>query len=55
MRMKSLVGGQVYVLSDTIRVVEIDIWEDVSKEGFGALESVFQRFDILRGWIASSI
>ena len=39
--MKPLVGGQVYVLSDTIRVVEIDIRKDVSKEGFGALESVF--------------
>ena len=41
MRMKPLVGGQVYVLSDTIGVVEIDIREDISKEGFGALESIF--------------
>lgn len=41
MRVKPLVGGQVYVLSDTIRVVEINVRKNVSKEGFGALESVF--------------
>ena len=41
MRMKPLVGGQVDVLSDTIRVVEIDSRKDDSEEGFGALEFVF--------------
>ena len=41
MKMKPLVGGQVYVLSDTIRVTEINIRKDVSKKSFGALEFVF--------------
>ena len=41
MKMKSLIGGQVYVLSDTIRVAEIDIRKELSKKNFGALDFVF--------------
>lgn len=58
MRLEPLVGGKVHALSDTkvsIRVVEVNIGKDVSQESFGALEPIFQCFDILRGWIASSI
>lgn len=55
MRLEALVGGKVYLLGDTIGVIEIDIGKDVTEESFSALESVFQCFDILRGWIASSI
>ena len=43
------------MLSDTIRVVEIDIRKDFSNKCFGAMDFVFERLDMLRGWIASSI
>ncbi len=58
MRLEPLVRVMVDTLSDTevgIGVVEINIGQDVSQERFGALESIFQCFDILRGRIASSI
>ena len=58
MRLKPLVGVNVHALSDTeisVGVVEIHIGKYVFQESFGALESIFQCLDILRGWIASSI
>ena len=69
MRMKPLVVEQLDVLSDTLRVVEIDIRKDVSSKCFGGMEFVLERLDMvlerldmvlesldmLRGWIASSI
>lgn len=55
MRLEALVGGKVHVLSDTLGVVEIHVWKKVSYESFGALEPAFQFFNIVRGWVTSSI
>lgn len=38
-----------------VRVVEIDIREEDVEEGFGALQSVLERFDVLRRGVASAI
>ena len=54
-KLEALRGGKVRTLSDAIRVIKVDIWEDVSQKSFGALKSIFQCFDILRGRVASSI
>lgn len=58
LRLGTLVRGKVHALSNTkisIGVVEVNIGKDVSQESFGALKSMFQCFDILRGWIASPV
>ena len=58
MRLESLVWGKVDALSDTkvcIGVVEINMGKNIAEESFGALEPIFQRFYILRGWITSPV
>lgn len=55
MRLEPLVRGKVHVLSDTFGIVEIHVRKNVSYESFGTLEPAFQFFNIVRGWVTSSI